>query len=113
LILVLFSTAIISSINAASVFDVKNMLANSTILQTSIIIMIYLISSLGESLCYFTSHAFYKAGFFIAIGYIILLSNENQDIRNLSYILIKFNINVYLIIRVKFLILVKSNMKSI
>ncbi|MCI0751293.1 MAG: hypothetical protein L0Y35_05610, partial [Flammeovirgaceae bacterium] len=81
--LVGISTAIIGSVSAIAQYDIKKILAYSTISQLGIMITAIGLQGTNAALLHLTAHAFFKAGLFLCVGIITYLFHE-QDLRKIS-----------------------------
>jgi NADH-quinone oxidoreductase subunit L len=83
------ATALLASLSALNQFDIKKILAYSTISQLGLMITAVGVGSANSAMLHLFSHAFFKAGLFLAAGSIIHAFHayqnfDAQDIRNLG-----------------------------
>lgn len=84
LLLIATLTTLIARIAATREFDLKKIIALSTLSQLGIIILRLALKIPFLALFHLISHALFKALLFICAGTIIHLNNHNQDIRQLG-----------------------------
>lgn len=85
-------TALLGAVAATQQFDVKKILAYSTISQLGLMMAAVGIASPQAAILHMVSHAFFKAGLFLGVGALIHYLKDNrvnretnaQDIRNLG-----------------------------
>ena len=77
-------TALIGAIGACRVWDVKKILAYSTISQLGYMFLAVGVKAFPSALFHLTTHAFFKAGLFLGAGSLIHSLNGEQDIRNMG-----------------------------
>jgi NADH-quinone oxidoreductase subunit L len=87
-------TALLAGLSALNQFDIKKILAYSTISQLGLMVTAVGVGSKDAAMLHLVTHAFFKAGLFLAAGSVIhslhqaqSLSRQNfdvQDIRNLG-----------------------------
>ena len=77
-------TAIIGAIGACRVWDVKKILAYSTISQLGYMFLALGVKAFPSALFHLITHAFFKAGLFLAAGSLIHSLNGEQDIRKMG-----------------------------
>ena len=77
-------TILISGLNAIFEFDLKKIIAFSTLRQVSFIFMILCIGKIDICFFYLLMHALFKSIIFLRSGILILNINNNQDIRKIG-----------------------------
>jgi NADH-quinone oxidoreductase subunit L len=77
-------TALISAISALFQYDIKKVLAYSTISQLGLMVTGIGIGATNAALFHLTTHAFFKAGLFLGAGAVIHYLHHNQDIRKMG-----------------------------
>lgn len=77
-------TALISAISAIFQYDIKKVLAYSTISQLGLMVTGIGIGATNAALFHLTTHAFFKAGLFLGAGAVIHYLHHNQDIRKMG-----------------------------
>ncbi|MFN3588374.1 MAG: NADH-quinone oxidoreductase subunit L [Spirosomataceae bacterium] len=76
-------TALLGAISATAQFDIKKVLAYSTISQLGLMLVGIGVGATSASLLHLTTHAFFKAGLFLTAGSIIHLFHH-QDMRRMG-----------------------------
>lgn len=79
-------TAFLAALSATAQFDVKKVLAYSTISQLGLMLVGIGVGATSASLLHLTTHAFFKAGLFLAAGNIIHFFHH-QDMRKMGGII--------------------------
>jgi NADH-quinone oxidoreductase subunit L len=74
-------TTLITSLVAATSFDIKRVIANSTASHIGLMFMSLGLGDLSISLFHLTTHAYFKAFGFLFAGFIIHLLHNEQDCR--------------------------------
>ena len=77
-------TILISGLNAILEFDLKKIIAFSTLSQVSFIFMILCLGKIEICFFYILIHALFKSIMFLRSGILILNINNNQDIRKIG-----------------------------
>lgn len=80
-------TIFISGLGANFEFDLKKIIALSTLSQLGLIIRILFIGFPGLAFFHLLSHAFFKALLFLCAGLIIHVMNNSQDIREMGFVI--------------------------
>lgn len=75
-------SAVIFSFTAFLQYDIKRLLAFSTISNCSFMYFLISLGFLNETLFYFTLHGFLKSLLFLLVGYLIINNFHSQDIRD-------------------------------
>lgn len=88
-IFIIFSimTIFISGLGANFEFDLKKIIALSTLRQLGLIMMILFLGYPILAFFHLLSHAFFKALLFLCAGLIIHNINNSQDIRDIGYVI--------------------------
>jgi len=84
LIIISCLTIFISGLNAIFEFDLKKIIAFSTLRQISFIFMILCLGKIEICFFYLLIHALFKSIIFLRAGILILNINNNQDIRKMG-----------------------------
>ncbi|XP_060881836.1 LOW QUALITY PROTEIN: NADH-ubiquinone oxidoreductase chain 5-like, partial [Metopolophium dirhodum] len=84
LIVISCLTILISGLNAIFEFDLKKIIAFSTLSQISFIFMILCLGKIDICFFYLLIHALFKSIIFLRSGILILNINNNQDIRKIG-----------------------------
>ncbi|MCP4337245.1 MAG: hypothetical protein GY679_05365, partial [Mycoplasma sp.] len=79
---IMISSVILAAVCSFLSYDLKNILANSTLLQVSMLFSILWLQLNSSWLGQFTSHAVYKSALFILFGIMITSNNNLQDVRH-------------------------------
>jgi NADH-quinone oxidoreductase subunit L len=82
-------TALISAYSALFQFDIKKVLAYSTISQLGLMVMTMGVGNVNAALFHLFTHAFFKAGLFLIAGAIIYHLHHEQDMRKMGSLLYK------------------------
>lgn len=77
-------TTLLAGLTAISLFDIKKILAYSTIAQIGIMMSALALVGKNEALFHVSTHAFFKAGLFLLAGIWIHQNHHEQDIRKLK-----------------------------
>lgn len=77
-------TSIIAAYSAIFQYDIKKVLAYSTISQLGFMIAGIGVGAVGASLFHLTTHAFFKAGLFLSAGAVIHHLHHQQDMRKMG-----------------------------
>lgn len=77
-------SALIPATIAFTQYDIKKVLAYSTLSQLGLMVMAIGLGSFGNAFFHLTTHAFFKAGLFLAAGSVIYGMHHEQDIRNMG-----------------------------
>lgn len=77
-------SAIIPATIAFTQYDIKKVLAYSTLSQLGLMVMAIGLGAFGNAFFHLTTHAFFKAGLFLAAGSVIYGMHHEQDIRNMG-----------------------------
>lgn len=77
-------TSIIAGFSAIFQYDIKKVLAYSTISQVGFMIAGIGIGAIGATFFHLTTHAFFKAGLFLCAGVVINYFNHDQDMRKMG-----------------------------
>lgn len=80
------TTALLGALSATAQFDIKKVLAYSTISQLGLMLVGIGVGATSASLLHLTTHAFFKAGLFLTAGSIIHLFHH-QDMRKMGGII--------------------------
>ena len=80
------ATALLGALSATAQFDIKKVLAYSTISQLGLMLIGIGVGATSASLLHLTTHAFFKAGLFLTAGNIIHLFHH-QDMRKMGGII--------------------------
>lgn len=97
LIIMSVITTIISGIGANSEFDLKKIIALSTLRQLGIIITILIFGYPILAFFHLIIHALFKASLFLCAGIIIHIFNNNQDIRLIGCLCYQIPLTIVLI----------------
>ena len=77
-------TSILAAYSAIFQYDIKKVLAYSTISQLGFMIAGIGVGAVGASLFHLTTHAFFKAGLFLSAGAVIHHLHHQQDMRKMG-----------------------------
>nr|AKM70243.1 NADH dehydrogenase subunit 5 [Adelges laricis] len=77
-------TMLMSGLNAIYEFDLKKIIAFSTLSQMSFMFMILCLGKIEMCFFYLLMHALFKSMMFLSAGILILNMNNNQDIRKMG-----------------------------
>nr|YP_010275976.1 NADH dehydrogenase subunit 5 [Tuberolachnus salignus]UGY86211.1 NADH dehydrogenase subunit 5 [Tuberolachnus salignus] len=77
-------TMLMSGLNAILEFDLKKIIAFSTLSQVSFMFMILCLGKIEMCFFYMLMHALFKSMMFLSSGILILNMNNNQDIRKMG-----------------------------
>nr|AKM69959.1 NADH dehydrogenase subunit 5 [Tuberolachnus salignus] len=77
-------TMLMSGLNAIFEFDLKKIIAFSTLSQMSFMFMILCLGKIEMCFFYLLMHALFKSMMFLSAGILILNMNNNQDIRKMG-----------------------------
>ena len=77
-------TAIIGGLTAIYQYDIKKILAYSTVSQLGFLFMALGLGSFSGAMFHLTTHAFFKALLFLGAGSVIHALSDEQDIRNMG-----------------------------
>lgn len=78
------TTAVIAAFSAIYQYDIKKVLAYSTVSQLGLMVMGIGIGATNAALFHLTAHAFFKAGLFLGAGAVIYYLHHVQDIRKMG-----------------------------
>nr|YP_010028683.1 NADH dehydrogenase subunit 5 [Stomaphis sinisalicis]QOS49070.1 NADH dehydrogenase subunit 5 [Stomaphis sinisalicis] len=84
LLIVSCLTMLMSGLNAIFEFDLKKIIAFSTLSQVSFMFMILCMGKIEMCFFYLLMHALFKSMMFLSSGILILNMNNNQDIRKMG-----------------------------
>nr|YP_010286767.1 NADH dehydrogenase subunit 5 [Halticus minutus]UKT60748.1 NADH dehydrogenase subunit 5 [Halticus minutus] len=79
-------TLLMSGVGASFEFDLKKIIAMSTLSQLSLMMSILFMGFPNLAFFHLLSHAFFKALLFLCAGLIIHCMNDSQDIRDMGYV---------------------------
>ncbi|MCR9063963.1 MAG: NADH-quinone oxidoreductase subunit L [Cytophagales bacterium] len=82
-------TALLAAYSAIFQFDIKKVLAYSTVSQLGLMVMGMGVGAANASLFHLFTHAFFKAGLFLIAGAIIHYAHHEQDMRKMGGLLYK------------------------
>jgi NADH-quinone oxidoreductase subunit L len=88
-------TSVLSAISAVFQYDIKKVLAYSTISQLGFMVAGMGMGAVGASFFHLTTHAFFKAGLFLCAGAIINYMHHEQDMRKMGNLLLKIPVVFY------------------
>jgi NADH-quinone oxidoreductase subunit L len=88
-------TSVIAGFSAIFQYDIKKVLAYSTISQIGLMVAGMGIGAVGASLFHLTTHAFFKAGLFLCAGVVINHFRHEQDMRKMGNITRSLPITYY------------------
>jgi NADH-quinone oxidoreductase subunit L len=88
-------TSVIAAISAIFQYDIKKVLAYSTISQLGFMVTGMGIGAVGASFFHLTAHAFFKAGLFLCAGAIISYMHHEQDMRKMGNLSLKIPVIFY------------------
>ncbi len=77
-------TSLIAAFSAVFQYDIKKVLAYSTISQLGFMVAGIGVGAVGASLFHMTTHAFFKAGLFLSAGAVIHHLHHQQDMRKMG-----------------------------
>lgn len=77
-------TSVLAAISAIFQYDIKKVLAYSTISQLGFMVTGMGIGAVGASLFHLATHAFFKAGLFLCAGAVINYLHHEQDMRKMG-----------------------------
>nr|UPL65979.1 NADH dehydrogenase subunit 5 [Onomaus tenuis] len=80
-------TMLMSGLGASFEFDLKKIIALSTLSQLGLMMMILFLGFSDLSFFHLITHAFFKSLLFLCAGLIIHVMNNSQDIRDMGYII--------------------------
>ncbi|HLD45386.1 MAG TPA: NADH-quinone oxidoreductase subunit L, partial [bacterium] len=83
-------TAFLAALLALTQYDIKKILAYSTISQLGLMFLALGVGAFSSALFHVFTHAFFKAGLFLGAGIIIQALHHEQDIRHMGGLLKKF-----------------------
>lgn len=88
-------TSVLAAISAVFQYDIKKVLAYSTISQLGFMVAGMGMGAVGASFFHLTTHAFFKAGLFLCAGAIINYMHHEQDMRKMGNLLLKIPVVFY------------------
>lgn len=97
LLCISMTTLTISSISALGIFDLKKIIALSTLSQIGLILLSISLQNYSLAIFHILTHACFKSLLFIMAGYLLVLGFHNQDLRFLGKIS-PFQINIIIFI---------------
>jgi NADH-quinone oxidoreductase subunit L len=77
-------TSVMAGLSASFQYDIKKVLAYSTISQLGLMVAAMGIGAVGASLFHLATHAFFKAGLFLCAGAVIHFMHHEQDMRKMG-----------------------------
>ncbi|MCP9770534.1 NADH-quinone oxidoreductase subunit L [Lacihabitans sp. LS3-19] len=88
-------TSVIAAISAIFQYDIKKVLAYSTISQLGFMVTGMGIGAVGASFFHLSAHAFFKAGLFLCAGAVISYMHHEQDMRKMGNLILKIPVIFY------------------
>ncbi|MCF8324447.1 MAG: NADH-quinone oxidoreductase subunit L [Leadbetterella sp.] len=88
-------TSVLAAISAVFQYDIKKVLAYSTISQLGFMVTGMGMGAVGASFFHLTTHAFFKAGLFLCAGAVINYMHHEQDMRKMGNLLLKIPVVFY------------------
>jgi NADH-quinone oxidoreductase subunit L len=88
-------TSVLAAISAIFQYDIKKVLAFSTISQLGFMVTGIGIGAVGESFFHLSTHAFFKAGLFLCSGAVINYMHHEQDMRKMGNLIQKIPVVFY------------------
>lgn len=88
-------TSVLAAISAVFQYDIKKVLAYSTISQLGFMVAGMGMGAVGAAFFHLTTHAFFKAGLFLCAGAVINYMHHEQDMRKMGNLLLKIPIVFY------------------
>lgn len=88
-------TSVLAAISAIFQYDIKKVLAYSTISQLGFMVAGMGMGAVGASFFHLTTHAFFKAGLFLCAGAVINYMHHEQDMRKMGNLILKLPVIFY------------------
>ncbi|MCA0364379.1 MAG: NADH-quinone oxidoreductase subunit L [Bacteroidetes bacterium] len=88
-------TSVLAGLSAAFQYDIKKVLAYSTISQLGFMVAGMGMGAVGASLFHLATHAFFKAGLFLSAGAVIHYLHHEQDMRKMGNLIKKIPVIFY------------------
>jgi NADH-quinone oxidoreductase subunit L len=89
-------TSVLAGLSAAFQYDIKRVLAYSTISQLGFMVAGMGMGAVGASLFHLATHAFFKAGLFLSAGAVIHYLHHEQDMRKMGNLVKKIPVIFYI-----------------
>ncbi len=77
-------TALLGALSALNQYDIKKLLAYSTISQLGLMVVALGTGAVNAALFHLLTHAFFKAGLFLSAGAVIHYTHHQQDMRHMG-----------------------------
>jgi NADH-quinone oxidoreductase subunit L len=88
-------TSVLAAISAVFQYDIKKVLAYSTISQLGFMVAGMGMGAVGASFFHLATHAFFKAGLFLCAGAVINYMHHEQDMRKMGNLILKLPVVFY------------------
>ena len=88
-------TSVLAAVSAVFQYDIKKVLAYSTISQLGFMVAGMGMGAVGEAFFHLTTHAFFKAGLFLCAGAVINFLHHEQDMRKMGNLIPKIPVVFY------------------
>ncbi|MCP9765994.1 NADH-quinone oxidoreductase subunit 5 family protein [Lacihabitans soyangensis] len=88
-------TSVLAAISAVFQYDIKKVLAYSTISQLGFMVAGIGMGAVGASFFHLATHAFFKAGLFLCAGAVINYMHHEQDMRKMGNLILKLPVVFY------------------